>query len=80
MKGDETITTSHGRIELQDNCRTDESSKRLFDTMVQRVTQAYLWSTPTLSVTSWRHQQDEHEAPLQPICDRSFSLPDFGIA
>jgi hypothetical protein len=64
LQGDETISTPHGTIEIQDNYPTDESSKRLFDAMdLQRATQAYIWSTPLVSFTTWRNEQNEHYGP-----------------
>jgi hypothetical protein len=64
LKGDEKISTPFGIVELQDNYPTDESSKILFDTMdLQRATQAYIWSTPLVSFTTWRDQQNEHYGP-----------------
>lgn len=59
LKGDETITTPHGTIELVDNYITDESSEILFDAMdLQRASQAYIWSTPLVSITTWRDNQN----------------------
>lgn len=64
LKGDESITTPHGTIELQDNYPTDESSELLFDTMdLQRATQAYIWATPLVSFTTWRNEQNKHYGP-----------------
>lgn len=64
LKGDESIATPHGIIELQDNYPTDVSSKLLFDTMdLQRASQAYIWSTPLVSFATWRDQQNEHYGP-----------------
>jgi hypothetical protein len=64
LVGDEMIITPHGIIEPQDNYPTDESSKLLFDTMdLQLATQAYIWSTPLVSFTMWRDQQNEQYGP-----------------
>lgn len=64
LQGDESIFTRHGTIELQDNYPTDKSSKLLFDAMdFQRASQSYLWSTPLVSFTTWRNQQNEHYGP-----------------
>jgi hypothetical protein len=64
LKGDEVIDTPIGKIELVDNYITDESSRRLFDAMdLHRAAQAYLWSTPLVSFTTWRNQQDKLYGP-----------------
>ncbi len=60
LAGNEVIETPSGvgRIELSNNYFDDESSKRLFDEMdYQRAAQAYIWSTPLVSMTTWRNQQ-----------------------
>lgn len=58
LYGDETIQTSIGDIELQDTYFNDDASKRLFDEMdYQRASQAYIWSTPLVSITAWRNSQ-----------------------
>jgi hypothetical protein len=59
LHGDEVIDTPIGKIELQDSYFDDEASKRLYDEMdYQRAAQAYIWSTPLVSITTWRDNQD----------------------
>jgi hypothetical protein len=58
LRGNEEIQTPIGIIELQDSCFDDEASQRLFDEMdYQRACQAYVWSLPLLSITTWRQNQ-----------------------
>lgn len=58
LYGNETIKTPVGNIELVDSYFDDDASKRLFDELdYQRACQAYLWSTPLVSVTTWRDNQ-----------------------
>ncbi|MBD8489466.1 DUF1254 domain-containing protein [Echinicola sp. CAU 1574] len=60
LEGDETITTPYGEITLTDNYISDESSEKLFNAMdLQRASQAYIWSTPLVSITTWRDNQGE---------------------
>lgn len=55
LHGDEIIETPIGNIELAHSYFDDAASKRLFDEMdYQRAVQAYIWSTPLVSVTQWR--------------------------
>src|ERR1700740_260788 len=64
LKGDEKIATPYGQIALEDSYITDESSKKLFDVMdLQRAAQAYIWSTPLVSFTMWRDQQNKLYGP-----------------
>jgi hypothetical protein len=64
LKGDEKIATPYGQIILDDSYITDESSKKLFDAMdLQRAAQAYIWSTPLVSFTMWRDQQNKLYGP-----------------
>ncbi len=57
LEGDETITTPIGTIALVDSYFDDDASKRLFDEMdYQRASQAYIWSTPLVSTTTWRDE------------------------
>jgi hypothetical protein len=59
LHGDETIETPYGDIELEHGYITDEGSQRLFDAMdFQRAAQAYVWSTPLVSFTTWWTEQD----------------------
>src|SRR5271170_688485 len=54
-QGDEIIQTPIGPIKLEDSYFDDNASKRLYDEMdYQRATQAYIWSTPLVSVVTWR--------------------------
>jgi hypothetical protein len=58
LRGDETIATPIGDIELVDNYFDDDASRRLFDEMdYQRATQAYIWSMPLVSMTTWRDNE-----------------------
>jgi hypothetical protein len=58
LHGDECIETPIGRIELAHNYVDDDASERLFDEMdYQRAAQAYIWSTPLVSMTTWRDRQ-----------------------
>jgi hypothetical protein len=58
LHGDESIQTPIGVIELVDTYFDDKAAKRLFDEMdYQRATQAYIWSTPLVSITTWRDNQ-----------------------
>ncbi|WP_230279809.1 DUF1254 domain-containing protein [Croceicoccus sp. Ery15] len=58
LQGNETIETPIGAIELTHNYFDDDASARLFDEMdYQRAAQAYIWSTPMTSLTTWRDQQ-----------------------
>ncbi|MEG9438307.1 hypothetical protein JAO29_19330 [Edaphobacter sp. HDX4] len=64
VKGTENIATPYGEVKLEDNYITDDSSKKLFDTMdTQRAAQAYIWSTPLVSFTTWRDQQNQAYGP-----------------
>lgn len=55
LSGDEMIDTPIGAIELQDSYFDDDASTRLYDEMdYQRASQAYIWATPIVSITSWR--------------------------
>jgi hypothetical protein len=58
--GDEQINSPYGALELQHNYLTDESSEKLFDAMdLQRVSQAYIWSTPIVSFYTWIEEQNK---------------------
>ena len=58
LHGDEIIDTPVGEIELAHSYFDEDASIRLFDEMdYQRVVQAYIWSHPLVSVTTWREQQ-----------------------
>jgi hypothetical protein len=64
LAGTETIATPYGTVELQDNYITDASSKVLFDAMdLERAAQAYIWSTPLVSFTTWRDEQNRLYGP-----------------
>jgi len=58
LQGDEIIQTPIGPIKLEDSYFDDNASKRLYDEMdYQRASQAYIWSTPLVSITTWRDNQ-----------------------
>jgi hypothetical protein len=58
LQGDEVIQTPIGDIDLVDSYFDDDAAKRLFDEMdYQRAAQAYIWSTPLVSITTWRDHQ-----------------------
>jgi len=58
LHGDELIKTPIGDIRLTDNYFDDDASKRLYNEMdFQRASQAYIWSTPLVSITTWRDNQ-----------------------
>ncbi len=64
LKGDQSIATPYGAVELQDNYPTDASSKLLFDAMdAQRAAQAYIWSTPIVSFVRFRDVQNKDYGP-----------------
>jgi hypothetical protein len=64
LNGDENIATPYGTMELQHTYLTDESSQKLYDAMdLQRASQAYIWSTPLVSFTTWRKEQDKEYGP-----------------
>jgi hypothetical protein len=64
LKGDEAIITPYGLVTLRGNFLTDDSSQKLFDAMdLQRAAQAYIWSLPLVSVTTWREQQNQLYGP-----------------
>jgi hypothetical protein len=57
LSGDERIGTPIGDIELRHSYFDDDASRRLFDEMdYQRACQAYIWSTPIVSMTTWRQR------------------------
>lgn len=58
LHGDERIHTPIGGIALVHSYFDDDASERLFDEMdYQRATQAYIWSTPLVSMITWRDSQ-----------------------
>ncbi|PHQ34631.1 DUF1254 domain-containing protein [Rhodopirellula bahusiensis] len=60
LRGDEKIETPIGEIQLHDSYFDEEASQRLFDELdYQRACQAYLWSTPLVSIATWRDRQAE---------------------
>lgn len=60
LAGDELISSPIGDIELRHSYFDDDASRRLFDEMdYQRACQAYMWSTPIVSMTGWRLRQGE---------------------
>ena len=68
LQGNEVIATPIGDITLVDNYFDAEASTRLYDEMdYQRATQSYLWSTPLVSVATWRDRRRRHTAsPVKP--------------
>ena len=64
LHGDEVIATPYGQVQLENNYLTDDSAKLLFNAMdLERAAQAYIWSTPLVSFTTWRNQQDKLYGP-----------------
>jgi hypothetical protein len=60
LAGDELISTPIGDIELRHSYFEDDASRRLFDEMdYQRACQAHIWSTPIVSMTTWRLRQGQ---------------------
>jgi len=58
LHGNEVIATPIGDIELVHTYFDDDASKRLYDEMdYQRAAQSYVWSTPLVSITTWRDAQ-----------------------
>jgi hypothetical protein len=58
LAGDECVVTPIGDIELRHSYFDDDASRRLFDEMdYQRACQAYMWSHPIVSMTTWRIRQ-----------------------
>ncbi|WP_044208117.1 DUF1254 domain-containing protein [Flammeovirga sp. OC4] len=59
LEGDEIIETVYGNIELEHNFIT-KGEQELFDIMdFQRASQAYIWSTPIVSMKTWGLQEDK---------------------
>jgi hypothetical protein len=60
LHGNETLVTPIGPIELVHSYFDDDASKRLYDELdYQRACQAYLWSTPLVSIAAWRDAQSK---------------------
>ena len=60
LHGNEVIATPIGEITLVNNYFDDDASKRLYDEMdYQRAAQSYLWSTPLVSIATWRDREAE---------------------
>jgi len=58
LHGDEVIATPYGTVEIEDTYISDASSQMLYDAMdLQRAAQAYIWSHPLVSMTTWRDEQ-----------------------
>ncbi len=58
LSGSTTVQTPIGDIKFDNNYFDDVASKRLYDEMdYQQAAQAYIWSTPLVSVTTWRDDQ-----------------------
>ena len=72
LHGDETIQTPIGNIELENTYFDDDASKRLFDEMdYQRATQAYIWSMPLVSITTWRDNEASAYGQRRPTSSSS---------
>ncbi|MDX1284851.1 MAG: DUF1254 domain-containing protein, partial [Draconibacterium sp.] len=57
LKGNEDISTPYGELQLTDNFIT-KGGELLYDAMdFQRASQAYIWSTPTVSFKQWQVAQ-----------------------
>jgi hypothetical protein len=60
LQGDELIETPIGNIELVHNYFNSDISKKLYDELdYQRAAQSYIWSTPLVSMTTWRNREAE---------------------
>jgi hypothetical protein len=60
LNGNEVILTPIGEIELINTYFDDEASRKLFEELdYQRAVQAYIWSTPLVSMTTWRHREGQ---------------------
>jgi hypothetical protein len=58
LRGNELINTPIGDIELINNYFNDDASTRLYDELdYQRAAQSYVWSTPLVSMTTWRDRE-----------------------
>lgn len=58
LRGNELIATPIGPVELVHNYFDDGAAARLYDEMdYQRACQAYVWSTPIVSIMAWREAQ-----------------------
>jgi len=58
LHDNEVVATPVGDITLSGSYFDDDASARLYDEMdYQRAVQCYLWSTPLVSVTTWRDRQ-----------------------
>ena len=58
LHGDEVIATPYGNVEIEDTYISDASSQLLYDALdLQRAAQAYIWSHPLVSMTTWRDEQ-----------------------
>lgn len=70
LVGNETIATPYGTITLEHNYIT-QGADELYDAMdFQRASQAYIWSTPIVSMKTWQIQQDLNykTAPTENFC------------
>lgn len=60
LHGDEVIDTPVGEIELVDTYFDEDASQRLYDELdFQRASQAYIWSTPMVSVVTQKKALEE---------------------
>src|SRR5579871_5959056 len=67
LNGNEVILTPIGEIELINTYFDDEASRKLFEELdYQRAVQAYIWSTPLVSMTTWRNREGQVYGANQP--------------
>lgn len=60
LQGDEVIQTPIGTIALVHNYFNSDASEKLYDELdYQRAAQSYIWSTPLVSMTTWRNREAE---------------------
>lgn len=60
LQGDEVIQTPIGKIALVHNYFNSDASEKLYDELdYQRAAQSYIWSTPLVSMTTWRNREAE---------------------
>jgi hypothetical protein len=58
LHGNELIKTPIGDIELVNNYFDDDASRKLYEELdFQRAAQSYIWSTPLVSMTTWRNRE-----------------------
>ena len=70
LQGNEIVQTPIGDITLTDNYFDTAASQRLYDDMdYQRACQTYIWSTPLVSIATWR---DREAAAYRATSDTDF--------